>query len=132
VILYRSVFNVVVAGLVALIVAAIVPWPFPPLLQVERSERASEHRIQRNLRQCGTPQDGLCEGEPFVREGRPASGGTARRAPVLHDMDGDGIDEAAVLLAKVPAERGVHRSGRRFLPGRPGGQRRTTGLGNRS
>ena len=55
---------------------------FRRILPVERPDRASEHRIQGNLRQRGNPQGWRLRGGA-VRPGRrgPASGGTARHAP---------------------------------------------------
>ena len=134
VVLYRSVFNVVVPGLVALIVAAIVP------SAVSAAPcRLNDPSVLRNI-ECGgiydnaVPlRDGLYEGEPFV------PGGASRNRvelldvpPILHDLDGDGIDEAAVLLSKSSGGSGVStylavvscRDGRAINVG-------TTGLGNR-
>ena len=97
----RSVFNVVVSGLVALIVAAIVP----PAVSAA-SFRWNDPTALRNIEYRGihdnavTLRDGVYGGEPFV------PGGASRprvelldMPPVLHDLDGDGIDDAAVLLA---------------------------------
>ncbi len=133
-ILYRSVFNTVVPGLVALMVAAIVP-----SAGFAAPCRLNDPGVLRNI-ECGgiydnaVPlRDGVYEGEPFV------PGGASRprvelldMPPVLHDLDGDGIDEAAVLLAESSGGSGVStylavvscRDGRAVNVG-------TTGLGNR-
>ena len=134
VILYRSVFNVVVPGLVALIVASIVPSAVsaaPCRLNDPSVLRDIEYR---GIYDNAVPlRDGLYEGEPFV------PGGASRprielldMPPILHDMDGDGIDEAAVLLAESSGGSGVStflavvscRDGRAVNVG-------TTGIGNR-
>jgi heat shock protein HslJ len=134
VILYRSVFNVVVPGLVALIVASIVPSAVsaaPCRLNDPSVLRDIEYR---GIYDNAVPlRDGLYEGEPFV------PGGASRHRvelldvpPILHDMDGDGIDEAAVLLAESSGGSGVStflavvscRDGRAVNVG-------TSGLGNR-
>jgi putative lipoprotein len=109
VILSRFVFNVVLPGLVALIVAAIVP------SAVSAAPcRLNDPTVIRNIEYRGiydnaaTLKDGVCEGEPFV------PGGASRprvelldMPPVLHDLDGDGIDDAAVLLAESSGGSGV-------------------------
>ena len=131
---YRSVFSAVVPGLVALIVAAIVPSAV-----ADAPCRWNDPSVLRNIEFGGiydnaVPlRDGVYEGEPFV------AGGASRHRvelldvpPVLHDLDGDGIDEAAVLLAESSGGSGVStylavvscRDGRAVNVG-------TTGLGNR-
>ena len=131
---YRSVFSAVVPGLVALIVAAIVPSAVADV-----PCRWNDPSVLRNIEFRGIYdnaallKDGVYEGEPFV------AGGASRHRvelldvpPVLHDMDGDGIDEAAVLLSKSSGGSGVStylavvscRDGRAINVG-------TTGLGNR-
>jgi heat shock protein HslJ len=105
----RSVFNVVVPGLVALIVAAIVP------SAVSAAPcRLNDPTVLRNIEYRGiydnaiTLRDGVYEGEPFV------PGGASRprvelldMPPVLHDLDGDGIDDVAVLLAESSGGSGA-------------------------
>jgi heat shock protein HslJ len=104
----RSVFNVV-PGLVALIVAAIVPSAVSAA-----SCRLNDPTVLRNIEYRGihdnaaTLRDGVHEGEPFV------PGGASRprvelldMPPVLHDLDGDGIDDLAVLLAESSGGSGV-------------------------
>jgi len=105
----RSVFNVVLSGLVALLVAAVVPsavsaascrWNDPTVL------RNIEYRgIYDNAIPLG---DGVHEGKPFVPGGasRPRVELLAM-PPVLQDLDGDGIDDAAVLLAESSGGSGV-------------------------
>ena len=133
-ILSRSVFNAVVPGLVALIVAAIVPSAVSAA-----SCRLNDPAVLRNIEYGGIRdntvllRDGVYEGEPFV------PGGASRprvelidMPPVLHDLDGDGIDDAAVLLAESSGGSGVStflavvscRDGRAVNVG-------TTGIGNR-
>jgi len=105
----RSVFNVVVPGVVALTVAAIVPSAVSAA-----SCRSNDPTVLRNIECRGiydnavTLRDGVYEGEPFV------PGGAARprvelldMPPVLHDLDGDGIDDAAVLLAESSGGSGA-------------------------
>jgi heat shock protein HslJ len=105
----RSVFNVVVPGLVALIVAAIVPSAVSAA-----SCRLNDPIVLRNIEYRGihdngvTLREGVYEGEPFV------PGGASRprvelldMPPVLHDLDGDGIDDAAVLLAESSGGSGA-------------------------
>ncbi|MBP2678626.1 MAG: hypothetical protein H6Q82_1691 [Deltaproteobacteria bacterium] len=105
----RPVFNVVVSGLVALAVAAIVP----PAVSAA-SCRLDDPTVLRNIEYRGihdnavTLRGGACEGEPFV------PGGASRprvelldMPPVLHDLDGDGIDDAAVLLGESPGGSGA-------------------------
>jgi len=105
----RSVFNVFVPGLVALIVAAIVPSAVSAA-----SCRLNDPIALRNIEYGGiydnavTLRDGVYEGEPFV------PGGASRprvelldMSPVLHDLDGDGIDDAAVLLAESSGGSGA-------------------------
>jgi len=97
----RSVFNAVLPGLVALIVATIVPPAVsaaPCRLDDPTALRNIEYRGIYDNAAC--LRDGVYEGEPFVQ------GGASRPRvelldmhPVLHDLDGDGIDDAAVLLA---------------------------------
>jgi len=131
----RSVFNVVLSGLVALLVAAVVPsaisaapcrWNDPTVL------RNIEYRgIYDNAIPLG---DGVHEGKPFVPGGasRPRVELLAM-PPVLQDLDGDGIDDAAVLLAESSGGSGVFtylavvscRDGRAVNIG-------TLGLGDRS
>lgn len=85
----------------ALIAAAIVPSAVSAA-----SCRLNDPVVLRNIEYRGiydnavTLRDGVYEGEPFV------PGGASRprvelldMLPVLHDLDGDGIDDAAVLLA---------------------------------
>lgn len=108
-IISRSVFHVVASGLVALIMAAFIPsalsasscrWNDPTVL------RDIEYR---GIYDNAVPlRDGVYEGEPFV------PGGASRprvelldMPPVLHDLDGDGIDDAAVLLAESSGGSGV-------------------------
>jgi len=98
----RSVSHVVVPGLVALFVAAIVPSAVSAA-----SCRSNDPTVLRNISYIGiydnavTLRDGVYEGEPF------APGGASRPRvelldmhPVLHDLDGDGIDDTAVLLSE--------------------------------
>jgi hypothetical protein len=103
--LSRSVFNVVVPGLVALIVAAIVPSAVSAA-----SCRLNDPTLLRKIEYGGiydnavTLRDGICEGMPFV------PGGASRPRVELLDMpplDGDGIDEAAVLLAETSGGSGA-------------------------
>ena len=105
----RSVFNVVVAGLVALIAAAIVPSAVSAAFC-----RLNDPPVLRNIEYRGihdnavTLRDGVYEGEPFV------PGGASRprvelldMPPVLHDLDGDGIVEVTILLAESSGGSGV-------------------------
>jgi heat shock protein HslJ len=107
--LSRSVFNVVVPGLVALIVAAIVPSAVSAA-----SCRLNDPTVLRKVEYGGisdnavTLREGICEGMPFV------PGGASRprvelldMPPVVHDLDGDGIDDAAVLLAETSGGSGA-------------------------
>jgi len=105
----RSVFNVVAPGVVALTVAAIVP------SAVSAAPcRSIDPTVLRNIEYRGiydnavTLRDGVYEGEPLVQ------GGASRprvelldMPPVLHDLDGDGIDDAAVLLAESSGGSGA-------------------------
>jgi heat shock protein HslJ len=98
----RSVFNVVVPGLVAMIAAAIVPSAVPAA-----SCRLNDPTVFRNI-----GYRGICDNVTNLRdgayEGEPIDPGGASRPrlelldipPVLHDLDGDGIDDAAVLLVE--------------------------------
>ena len=105
----RSIFTVVVPGLVALIVAAVVPAAVSAA-----SCRLNDPAELRNIEYRGiydntmTLWDGVYEGKPFV------PGGASRprvelldMPPVRHDLDGDGIDDAAVLLAESSGGSGV-------------------------
>lgn len=105
----RSVFNVVLPGLAALIVAAVVPSAVSAA-----SCRLNDPTVLRNIEYRGiydnaaALRDGVYEGEPFV------PGGASRprvelleMPPVLHDLDRDGIDDAAVLLAESSGGSGV-------------------------
>ena len=130
----RSIFTVVVPGLVALIVAAVVPAAVSAA-----SCRLNDPAELRNIEYRGiydntmTLWDGVYEGKPFV------PGGASRprvelldMPPVRHDLDGDGIDDTAVLLAERSGGSGVFtflavvacRDGRAVNVG-------TTGLGDR-
>ena len=130
----RSVFHVAVAGWAALIATAVVPAAVSAA-----SCRLHDPNTLRNIAYRGiydnavTLQDGVYEGKPFV------PGGASRprvelldMTPVLHEMDGDGIDDAVVLLAESSGGSGVFtflavvacRDGRAVNVG-------TTGLGNR-
>ena len=98
----RSVFNIAIPGLIALIGAAILPSSVSAA-----SCRWNDPTVLRNIEYRGiydnaVPlRDGVYEGEPFVPGGasRPRAE-LLDMPPVLHDMDGDGIDDAAVLLAE--------------------------------
>lgn len=105
----RSVFHVAVAGWAALIATAVVPAAVSAA-----SCRLHDPNTLRNIAYRGiydnavTLQDGVYEGKPFV------PGGASRprvelldMTPVLHEMDGDGIDDAAVLLAESSGGSGV-------------------------
>ena len=105
----RPFFNVVLPGLVALIVTTIVP----PVVSAD-SCRWNDPTALRNIEYRGihdnavTLRSGVYEGEPFV------PGGASRprvelldMPPVLHDLDGDGIDDAAVLLAESSGGSGA-------------------------
>ena len=105
----RSVFNIATPGLIALIGAAILPSSVSAA-----SCRWNDPTVLRNIEYRGiydtavTLRDGVYEGEPFV------PGGASRpRAellvmpPVLHDLDGDGIDDATVLLAESSGGSGA-------------------------
>ena len=130
----RSVFTVVVPGLVTLIAAAVVPAAVSAA-----SCRLNDPAVLRNIEYRGIYdntvllRDGVYEGKPFV------PGGASRprvelldMPPVRHDLDGDGIDDAAVLLAESSGGIGVStflavvscRDGRAVNVG-------TTGIGNR-
>lgn len=70
--------------------------------------------VLRNLEYRGildgavTLRDGVYEGIPFVPEGASRPRVTfVDTAPVLHDVDGDGTDEASVLLAESSGGSGV-------------------------
>jgi len=105
----RSLFNVVVPGLVALIVMAIVPSAVSAA-----SCRLNDPNVLRNIEYRGiydnavTLRDGVYEGKPFVPRGasRPRVE-LLDMPPVLHDLDGDGIDDATVLLAESSGGSGV-------------------------
>jgi len=105
----RSVFNVVLSGLVALLVAAVVPsaisaapcrWNDPTVLRNIEYRGIYDYAIPLG--------DGVHEGNPFVPGGasRPRVELLAM-PPVLQDLDGDGIDDAAVLLAESSGGSGV-------------------------
>jgi len=130
----RSVFNVFVPGLVALFIPTIVP---PAVSDV--SCRLNDPTVLRNYEYRGiyanavTLRDGVYEGEPFVPGGASRPRVELLNMPsVLHDLDGDGIDDVAVLLAESSGGSGVFtflavvacRDGRAVNVG-------TTGLGNR-
>jgi heat shock protein HslJ len=109
VILSRSLFNVVVPGLVALIVAATVPSAVSAA-----SCRLNDPTALRDIEYRGiydnavTLKDGVYEGEPFVPGGASRQRVELLDMPsVLHDMDGDGIDDVAVLLAESSGGSGV-------------------------
>jgi heat shock protein HslJ len=101
--------HAVLRSLAALLVAAALP-----AAASAGSCRPDDPAVLRNLEYTGildgavTLRDGVHEGEPF------APGGASRplvtfvdMAPVLHDVDGDGGDEAAVLLAESSGGSGV-------------------------
>ena len=105
----RSVSTVGVHGLVALFVAAVVPAAVSAA-----SCRLNDPAVLRNIGYRGICdntailRDGVYEGKPFV------PGGASRprvelldMPPVRHDLDGDGIDDAAVLLAESSGGSGV-------------------------
>jgi heat shock protein HslJ len=105
----RSVFKFVTTGLAALIVGASLPSGASAA-----SCRWNDPTVLRNIEYSGirdntvTLRDGIYEGEPFV------PGGASRPRvelldipPVLNDLDGDGIDDAAVLLAESSGGSGV-------------------------
>ena len=98
----RSVFEILAPGLVALIVVVNVPSAVSAA-----SCRLNDPTVLRNLAYGGIYDnaviltDGVSEGAPFV------PGGASRprvelldMPPVLHDLDGNGIDDAAVLLGE--------------------------------
>ncbi|MBP2677894.1 MAG: hypothetical protein H6Q82_959 [Deltaproteobacteria bacterium] len=104
----RSVFNVFVLGLVALIVAAIVP-PAVSAASCRNAPTALRNNEYRGIYENAVIlRDGVYEGEPFVPGGasRPRVELTDM-PPVLHDLDGDGIDDAAVLLAESSGGSGA-------------------------
>ena len=105
----RFVFHFIAPGLVAMIVATIVPSAVSAA-----SCLVNDPTVHRNIEYGGIYdnavilRDGIYEGEPFV------PGGASRprvelldMPPVLHDMDGDGIDDVAVLLAESSGGSGV-------------------------
>jgi heat shock protein HslJ len=109
VIFFRSIFKVVVPGLAALIVAAVGPSAVSAA-----SCRLNDPTVLRNIEYRGILdnavrlREGVYEGEPFI------PGGASRPRvelldlpPVLHDLDGDGNDDAAVLLAESSGGSGV-------------------------
>ena len=105
----RSVIDVVVPGLVALIITAIVP-PAASAASCRWNDPAALRNIDYRgiYDNAATLRDGVYEGEPSV------TGGASRprvelldMSPVLHDLDGDGIDDAAVLLAESSGGSGV-------------------------
>jgi len=105
----RSVFNVVVPGLVALIVAGIVPSAVSAA-----SCRWNDPTVLRNIAYAGicdnavTLKDGAYGGEPFVPGGASRPRVELLDMPsVFHDLDGDGIDDVAVLLAESSGGSGV-------------------------
>jgi heat shock protein HslJ len=105
----RPVLHAIVPGLAALIVAATVPSPVSAA-----SCRWNDPTVLRNIEYRGILdsaiplKDGVYEGEPFV------PGGASRprvelldMPPLLHDIDGDGADDAAVLLSDRSGGSGV-------------------------
>ena len=105
----RPFIRAVLHGLAALTVAAVLP-----LAVSAGSCRLEEPGVLGNMPYAGiydnavTLKDGVYEGEPFV------PGGASRprvellhMPPVLLDMDGDGADEAAVLLSESSGGSGV-------------------------
>ena len=93
----------------ALIVAAIVPSAVSAA-----SCRLNDPTVLRNIEYRGihdnaaTLRDGVHEGEPFVPGGASRPRVELLDMPrVLHDLDGDGIDDAAVLLAESSGGSGV-------------------------
>ena len=104
----RSVLKAV-PGLVALIVAAIIPSAVSAA-----SCRLNDPTVLRNIEYRGihdnaaTLRDGVHEGEPFVPGGASRPRVELLDMPcVLHDLDGDGIDDVAVLLAESSGGSGV-------------------------
>jgi len=106
---FRSVFNAVVPGLAALIVAVLLPSDL-----TAASCRLNDPSALRNIEYRGfhdnavTLRDGVYEGEPFL----PGGASSPRVElldvpPVLHDLDGDGSDDAAVLLAESSGGSGA-------------------------
>jgi heat shock protein HslJ len=102
-------FHAVVPGLAAVVVMAVVPAAVSA-----GSCRLLDPAILRNIPYGGiydnavTLRDGVYEGEPFV------PGGAARprvelvdMPPGFHDLDGDGIEDAALLLAESSGGSGV-------------------------
>jgi heat shock protein HslJ len=105
----RSVFKVVLSGLAALTVGTAAPSDVSAA-----SCRLNDPAALRNITYKGilgdaaALRDGVYEGDPFL------PGGASRprvellgMPPVLHDLDGDGIDDAAVLLAESSGGNGV-------------------------
>ena len=105
----RSVFNVVVPGLATLMVAAVVTADVSAA-----SCRLNDPTVLRNIEYGGiydnavTFRDGVYEGEPFVAGGasRPWAG-LLDMPPVLHDLDGDGTEDVAVLLSESSGGSGT-------------------------
>ena len=98
-----------VAAVAALLVAAA-----PPAAVSAGSCRPGDPAVLRNLEYGGvldvavTLRNGVWEGEPYAPGGASRPRVTfADMAPVLHDVDGDGSDEAAVLLAESSGGTGV-------------------------
>lgn len=108
----RSVINVVVPGLVALIITAIVPSAVSAASAA--SSPLNNPTVLRNIEYIGIYdnavilRDGVYEGEPFVPGGASRPRVELLDMPsVLHDLGGDGINDAAVLLAESSGGSGV-------------------------
>lgn len=98
---------------VAAVATALVAAALPAAVSAG-SCRPDDPAVLRNLEYGGildvpvALRDGAWEGEPSVPGGASRPRVTlADTAPVLHDVDGDGSDEAAVLLAESSGGTGV-------------------------
>lgn len=105
----RSVSQAFVPASVAMLLAAVVP-----VSVSAASCRPDDAAVLRNIEYRGVfdgavaLRDGVYEGAPFVPGGASRPRVTlVDMAPVLQDVDGDGIEEAAVLLAGSSGGSGV-------------------------
>jgi len=105
----RTVCHFLVSGLAALAVASVVPGP-----SSAASCRLDEPATLGNMSYGGiygnavTLRDGVYEGEPFVPGGASRPRVELLDMPVvLHDLDGSGVDDAAVLMAENSGGSGV-------------------------